>query len=449
MICKKCGKEIKDDLTICNFCGSNIDENQTPLEPILKDEEVLPLEMEVIITDESIVNESTEEIKINTKTEETLSTTQTFEGVVVSETQKQQFTEEQEIKVEKLKQRKDKKIIREVILRGLKIFLNVLWIIFGGISTCAIVGSIAVIECITIIGIPFGYVLFMSMPLLFMPIGKRVVLHYGDQPLANTLWLIFGGFLIALIYSLCTIFVAVTIIGLPIAIQMSKICIFLWAPFGAEIIGENEFSSVDTEVRAYTVQYLRKERIVVDFSKLNCTEEEQKEIEKICNVNKKVADVLYNQNTAIVILFILSVAIIVIPLIIFVVPKITFLHILLSPVFNVIGPYWIIFKDSIYSFITPLIDFIQTNNLIPIVIIVLIILMLLIIIPFLIIVVPLIIIRFIKPQVDAIDYGFATKKELIKLHDSGWIIKSKTSDLIYLLYKIYEEDILKEISKDR
>lgn len=55
------------------------------------------------------------------------------------------------------------------------LFLNILWIVFGGVETAATHAIIGVILCITIIGIPFGKQHFKLAVLALMPFGKKVL----------------------------------------------------------------------------------------------------------------------------------------------------------------------------------------------------------------------------------------------------------------------------------
>ena len=54
-------------------------------------------------------------------------------------------------------------------------FLNVIWILTGGLFLCIMEGFIGVIYCITICGIPFGLQHFKLARLALMPFGAVVV----------------------------------------------------------------------------------------------------------------------------------------------------------------------------------------------------------------------------------------------------------------------------------
>lgn len=57
----------------------------------------------------------------------------------------------------------------------LSLFLNVLWIVFGGIEVALSHLALGVAFCVTIIGIPFGLQHFKLMMLALLPFGHEVL----------------------------------------------------------------------------------------------------------------------------------------------------------------------------------------------------------------------------------------------------------------------------------
>lgn len=55
--------------------------------------------------------------------------------------------------------------------------LNLLWLIFGGLWACLVHVFFGLLLCITIIGIPFGKQHFKMAGLSLAPFGKEVILH--------------------------------------------------------------------------------------------------------------------------------------------------------------------------------------------------------------------------------------------------------------------------------
>ena len=120
---------------------------------------------------------------------------------------------------------------------NMKIIGNILWIIFGGLILSLLWALVGVILCVTVFGIPFGMQCFKFANLMLFPFGREVV--YGDGTVSflfNVLWLIFFGFNLALWSLLIGCFWCVTIVGIPIGIQVIKFSKLALMPFGAKII---------------------------------------------------------------------------------------------------------------------------------------------------------------------------------------------------------------------
>jgi uncharacterized membrane protein YccF (DUF307 family) len=120
----------------------------------------------------------------------------------------------------------------------MRLLLNVLWIVFGGGFVIWIEYLlVGLVLCLTLIGIPFGVQCFKIAGLGLMPFGKEIRpgRNVGlASGLGNLLWLIFAGFWIALSHAVLGIGAALTIIGIPFAIQHLKLAqLALW-PFGRE-----------------------------------------------------------------------------------------------------------------------------------------------------------------------------------------------------------------------
>ncbi|MBE7078109.1 MAG: YccF domain-containing protein [Clostridiales bacterium] len=117
----------------------------------------------------------------------------------------------------------------------MKFIGNVLWFIFTGLfsSLCWLI--LGIIWCITIIGIPFGKQCFKMSKLSLFPFGKTVDSDFGKHPIANIIWVVFGGFGLALGYLIVGIIWCITIIGIPFGKQCFKLAKLALMPFGAEV----------------------------------------------------------------------------------------------------------------------------------------------------------------------------------------------------------------------
>lgn len=117
---------------------------------------------------------------------------------------------------------------------------NVLWIVFfGGLVTCLEYLVAGLVLCVTIIGIPFGLQCFKMAQLSLVPFGRKVAqdssASSGVSLLMNVIWIVFAGIWIALTHLLFAVVAAVTIIGIPFALQHFKLAGLGLMPFGKKI----------------------------------------------------------------------------------------------------------------------------------------------------------------------------------------------------------------------
>jgi uncharacterized membrane protein YccF (DUF307 family) len=122
----------------------------------------------------------------------------------------------------------------------MSLLLNLLWFIFGGflVSLAYILGGIVL--CITIIGIPFGIQCFKLSILGLAPFGSDI--REKEPPggvvsiIMNVIWILLPGLELALLHLLFAAFFAITIIGLPFAVQHLKMTRLAILPFGFQVV---------------------------------------------------------------------------------------------------------------------------------------------------------------------------------------------------------------------
>jgi uncharacterized membrane protein YccF (DUF307 family) len=116
---------------------------------------------------------------------------------------------------------------------------NIIWLIFGGlvVGLGYIIGG--ALLCLTIIGIPFGVQSIKLGFAAFAPFGKEVVEgEHANHPLRvvfNIIWLIFFGWEIAVAHLISALVLAITIIGIPFALQHIKLVPLSLFPFGRDL----------------------------------------------------------------------------------------------------------------------------------------------------------------------------------------------------------------------
>ena len=133
---------------------------------------------------------------------------------------------------------------------------NILWFILGGWWTGTIYMILALLFCITIIGIPIGKAMFQYGKLMYFPFGKEIVRETfikGKENvspirkiggiIANIIWFPFGLLMllsnIAMMIALC-----LTIIFIPVAVVLARSSLFLLTPIGAKVVSRDDVLAI-------------------------------------------------------------------------------------------------------------------------------------------------------------------------------------------------------------
>lgn len=113
---------------------------------------------------------------------------------------------------------------------------NILWLICGGLLVTAAYALVGLLLCVTILGIPVGVQCMKIAAFSFTPFGREIPVFEQDLGtftlVANVLWLLTVGWPIASLHFSLAFGCAITIIGIPFAIQHVKLGLFALWPFG-------------------------------------------------------------------------------------------------------------------------------------------------------------------------------------------------------------------------
>ncbi|MER2082907.1 YccF domain-containing protein [Rhodococcus sp. (in: high G+C Gram-positive bacteria)] len=127
----------------------------------------------------------------------------------------------------------------------MRILLNVIWLVFGGFWLALGYFAAGIICCILIITIPFGIAAFRIGIYALWPFGKTVV----DKPTAgvgsmigNVIWVIIAGIWLAIGHIVTAVAMAITIIGIPLAVANLKMIPISLMPLGKEIVDVDRFN---------------------------------------------------------------------------------------------------------------------------------------------------------------------------------------------------------------
>jgi uncharacterized membrane protein YccF (DUF307 family) len=139
----------------------------------------------------------------------------------------------------------------------LRLILNIIWLLFGGIWLALGYVVAGIICCILIITIPFGIASFRIALFALWPFGSTVVQRptAGAMSLVgNVIWLVVAGVWLAIGHLVTAVAQAITIIGLPLAVANLKMIPISLMPLGKEIVSTDYSAAQHPGASAYPQQ---------------------------------------------------------------------------------------------------------------------------------------------------------------------------------------------------
>jgi uncharacterized membrane protein YccF (DUF307 family) len=120
----------------------------------------------------------------------------------------------------------------------MRLLLNILWFIFGGWISGTLWLLASGVLAITIIGLPWTPAALRIAGFSYAPFGKTVVPRDAGPAsfLLNVVWFVFAGWWLALHHIIIAALQAVTIIGIPFAVQHVKLALLSLTPVGADVV---------------------------------------------------------------------------------------------------------------------------------------------------------------------------------------------------------------------
>lgn len=132
-------------------------------------------------------------------------------------------------------------------MQPVSIFLNILWLLLGGVWMAAGWVVAAIIMAITIIGLPWARAAFNIAVYTLLPFGQRAVRRdslTGQSDIGtglfgligNLIWLVLAGWWLALGHLVSGVVLCITIIGIPLGLANFKLIPISLLPLGREIV---------------------------------------------------------------------------------------------------------------------------------------------------------------------------------------------------------------------
>ncbi|MBS1131203.1 MAG: rane protein [Proteobacteria bacterium] len=145
---------------------------------------------------------------------------------------------------------------------------NFLWFILGGVLMGLGWWLVGLLCFVTIVGIPWGKACFVIGQFTFFPFGKEAIsrkelTNQGDIGtgamglLGNILWFVFAGIWLAIGHVLSALACAITVIGIPFAIQHLKLAGIALAPIGKTIVNKEVADAARRHNAEVSVSQLR------------------------------------------------------------------------------------------------------------------------------------------------------------------------------------------------
>lgn len=116
---------------------------------------------------------------------------------------------------------------------------NVLWLLFGGFFMALGYALAGLVMFVLIVTIPFGVQAMKLASFSLWPFGRTLITKPSagaGAAIGNVLWLVLAGWWLALGHLVSAAILTVTIIGIPFAVAHVKLAGAALWPFGREIV---------------------------------------------------------------------------------------------------------------------------------------------------------------------------------------------------------------------
>jgi uncharacterized membrane protein YccF (DUF307 family) len=121
----------------------------------------------------------------------------------------------------------------------MRLLLNLIWLVFGGLVMAAGYALTALVMLILIITIPFGVASARIAFFCLWPFGRTIVRRPdagAGSLVGNVIWLVLAGWWLAIGHLVTGVLMCLTIIGIPLGLANFKLIPVSLTPFGREIV---------------------------------------------------------------------------------------------------------------------------------------------------------------------------------------------------------------------
>ena len=125
----------------------------------------------------------------------------------------------------------------------MRLLLNLIWLVFGGLVMAAGYALTALVMLILIITIPFGIASARIALFCLWPFGRTIVRRPdagAGSLIGNVIWFVLAGWWLAIGHLVTGVLMCLTIIGIPLGLANFKLIPVSLTPFGREIVDTDE-----------------------------------------------------------------------------------------------------------------------------------------------------------------------------------------------------------------
>jgi uncharacterized membrane protein YccF (DUF307 family) len=124
-------------------------------------------------------------------------------------------------------------------INGVRVILNIFWLIFGGIVIALAYAVVALVCFVLVVTIPFGFAALRMANYALWPFGRELVKRPtagAASTIGNVIWFIVAGWWLALGHIATALTQFVTIIGIPLGLANLKLVPVSLFPLGHDIV---------------------------------------------------------------------------------------------------------------------------------------------------------------------------------------------------------------------
>jgi uncharacterized membrane protein YccF (DUF307 family) len=137
---------------------------------------------------------------------------------------------------------------------GLRLLLNLIWLVFGGLVMALGYAVAALVFCILIVTIPFGIAAGRMALFCVWPFGRTLVRRRDAgvaSTIGNVLWILLAGWWLALGHLITGVLMCITIIGIPLGLANFKLIPVSLTPLGREVVDIDQARRMGREGEVY------------------------------------------------------------------------------------------------------------------------------------------------------------------------------------------------------